>query len=275
MAQQRKLALVNDLTGYGRCSLAVELPIISALKVQACVLPTAILSVHTGFPSYYLDDYTDRMTPYIESWQTNHVTFDGISTGFLGSARQIDIVLDFITKFKQGATKVIVDPVMGDHGKIYASYTPVMCDEMGRLLGYADVVTPNITEGCQLTGIPYKPEDAWTDRELTEMAEALTAKGPAHVVITGIHRGRQIGNFVYERGQEPQWVWHAVVGHDRSGTGDVFAAIVSAGVVKGEPLVQSVTKAADFIATCLAYTETLGTPPQCGLAFEEFLTTLR
>lgn len=275
MAHQRNIALVNDLTGYGRCSLTVELPIISALKVQACVLPTAILSVHTGFPSYYLDDYTDRMTPYIKSWQTNHITFDGISTGFLGSARQIDIVLDFITKFKRAETKVIVDPVMGDHGKIYASYTPVMCDEMRRLLAYADVVTPNITEGCQLTGMSYKPEDTWTDRELTEMANALTAKGPAQVVITGIHRENQIGNFVYERGQEPQWVWHDVVGHDRSGTGDVFAAIVSAGVVKGEPLVHSVTKAADFIATCLAYTETLGTPSQCGLAFEEFLTTLR
>lgn len=275
MTTQKKVALVNDMTGYGRCSIAVELPIISALKVQACLLPTAILSVHTGFPSYYLDDYTDRMTPYIESWEQNHLTFDGISTGFLGSARQIDIVLDFITKFKAPQTKVIVDPVMGDHGHIYASYTPEMCAEMGRLLAYADVVTPNMTEACELTGIPYRREDAWTDEELRDMANALVAKGPSQIVLTGIHRGQKIGNFVYEEGQSPQWVWHDVVGRDRSGTGDVFAAIVTAGVVKGEPLVATVAKAADFIATCLAYTETLGTPPHCGLAFEEFLTTLR
>mgnify|MGYP002736676063 CR=1 FL=1 len=93
---QKKLALVNDVTGYGRCSIAVALPIVSALKVQGCILPTAILSVHTGFHDYYLDDYTDHMVPYIESWKKNGLTFDGISTGFLGSARQIDIVLDFL-----------------------------------------------------------------------------------------------------------------------------------------------------------------------------------
>lgn len=97
---QKKLALVNDVTGYGRCSIAVALPIVSALKVQGCILPTAILSVHTGFHDYYLDDYTDHMVPYIESWKKNGLTFDGISTGFLGSARQIDIVLDFLRDFK-------------------------------------------------------------------------------------------------------------------------------------------------------------------------------
>ena len=96
---QKKLALVNDVTGYGRCSIAVALPIVSALKVQGCILPTAILSVHTGFHDYYLDDYTDHMTPYIESWKKNGLTFDGISTGFLGSARQIDIVLDFLRDY--------------------------------------------------------------------------------------------------------------------------------------------------------------------------------
>ena len=118
---QKKLALVNDVTGYGRCSIAVALPIVSALKVQGCILPTAILSVHTGFHDYYLDDYTDHMTPYIDSWKKNDLTFDGISTGFLGSVRQIDMVLDFLRDFKGPDTKVIVDPVMGDNGRIYAS----------------------------------------------------------------------------------------------------------------------------------------------------------
>ena len=107
---QKKLALVNDVTGYGRCSIAVALPIVSALKVQGCILPTAILSVHTGFSDYYLDDYTDHMTPYIESWKKNGLTFDGISTGFLGSARQIDIVLDFLRDFKGPHTSLSSTP---------------------------------------------------------------------------------------------------------------------------------------------------------------------
>ena len=154
---QKKLALVNDVTGYGRCSIAVALPIVSALKVQGCILPTAILSVHTGFHDYYLDDYTDHMTPYIDSWKKNKLTFDGISTGFLGSVRQIDMVLDFLRDFKGPDTKVIVDPVMGDNGRIYSSYTQEMCDDMRRLLADADVLTPNLTEACELLGRPYRP----------------------------------------------------------------------------------------------------------------------
>lgn len=275
MAKQQKIALVNDITGYGRCSITVELPIISALKVEACVLPTAILSVHTGFPSYYMEDFTDQMTPYIDSWRQNGVTFDGISTGFLGSRKQIDIVAAFIREFKGPKTKVIVDPVMGDKGRLYSSYTPEMCRDMRRLLAYADVITPNVTEACQLTDREYKAEDTWTDDELTEMADALTKEGPRQIVFTGIHRGRNIGNFIYEAGEAVQWVWSEAVSTDRSGTGDVFAAIVAASVVKGESLATGVAKAADFIAKCLAYTDTLDVPPHCGLAFEPLLTTLQ
>ena len=122
---QKKLALVNDVTGYGRCSIAVALPIVSALKVQGCILPTGILSVHTGFHDYYLDDYTDHMTPYIDSWKKNDLTFDGISTGFLGSARQIDIVLDFLHDFKGPQTLAFIDPVMGDDGQLRRNAAPV------------------------------------------------------------------------------------------------------------------------------------------------------
>lgn len=275
MAKQQNIALVNDITGYGRCSITVELPIVAALGIEACVLPTAILSVHTGFPSYYLDDYTDRMEPYIASWRQNGVTFDGICTGFLGSARQIDIVASFLQEFKGPQTTVIVDPVMGDHGKIYASYTDDMCRQMKRLLTYADVVTPNVTEACELTDTPYQAEDTWTDAALLTMAEALAAQGPRRIVLTGIHREDQVGNFIYEVGNGPAWVWRQAIGGDRSGTGDVFAAIVAASVVKGEPLYESVAKAADFIGACLVHTASLDVPPHCGLAFEPLLTTLR
>lgn len=275
MAHQKKIALINDVTGFGRCSVAVELPLISALKVQACVLPTAILSVHTGFHDFYLDDYTDRMEPYIDSWRKNHLTFDGINTGFLGSVRQIEIVLQFIHEFKQEGTTVIVDPVMGDNGHLYPSYTEDMCREMRRLLGCADVLTPNLTEACQLLDVPYRPDTEISDAELLQMAQNLASAGPNRVVLTGLHRGSKVGNFLYEKGQELQWVLHEKIGSDRSGTGDVFAAIVSAAIVKGESLYDSVEKAANFIAKCMTYTETLDLPHNCGLAFEEYLTTLR
>lgn len=202
---QKKLALVNDVTGYGRCSIAVALPIVSALKVQGCILPTAILSVHTGFSDYYLDDYTDHMTPYIESWKKNGLSFDGISTGFLGSARQIDIVLDFLRDFKGPHTLAIVDPVMGDNGKLYPSYTQEMCDEMRRLLAYADVVTPNVTEACELLNLPYRSDRDLSEADFAAMAKALADKGPQGVILTGIHDGPYIGNFIYDHGRT-SWV---------------------------------------------------------------------
>ena len=271
---QKKLALVNDVTGYGRCSIAVALPIVSALKVQGCVLPTAILSVHTGFHDYYLDDYTDHMTPYIESWKKNDLTFDGISTGFLGSARQIGIVLDFLRDFKGPHTLAIVDPVMGDNGECYPSYTEEMCREMRRLLAYADVLTPNLTEACKLLDIPYCGGQSLTDADFEKMARALAEKGPSGVVLTGIHEGPYICNFIYDRGRT-SWVKVLKVGHDRSGTGDVFAAIVAASVVRGESLEAAVQKASDFICKVMEYTEQLDLPHNAGLAFEEYLTELR
>ena len=151
--RQKKIALINDFTGFGRCSVAVELPIISALKIQVCPLPTAILSVQTGFENYFMDDYTDRMKNYIDSWQKNNLEFDGVATGFLGSAEQIEIVGDFLKK--NSSALIMIDPVMGDHGKIYKSYTREMCRQMKKLLTFADLVTPNLTEACELLNLPY------------------------------------------------------------------------------------------------------------------------
>lgn len=208
MEQQKKIALINDITGFGRCSIAVELPLISALKVQACPLPTAILSVHTGFPTYFIDDYTDRMKDYIASWKENGLTFDGISTGFMNSLEQIDIVIDFIHQFKHPHTIVIVDPVMGDYGRLYPSYTEKLCAEMRRLMQYADVITPNLTEACQLLGIPY-PEKGHTDRTyLQDVARRLAAMGPGQIVITGLADEDHIDNYIYETGKEPEIVRH-------------------------------------------------------------------
>ena len=274
MKRQKRIALVNDITGFGRCSVTVELPLISAMKIQACPLPTAILSVHTGFPDHYLDDYTERMAPYIASWEKNGLAFDGICTGFLGSAEQIAIVLDFIRRFKGAGTRVMVDPVMGDYGKLYPSYTQEMCDKMRSLLGVADLVTPNLTEACQLLDIPYPTDGIVTDDELCEMAEALAARGPKQVVITGLHEGDTIKNFLYEEGKIAI-VRAPKIGGDRSGSGDAFAAIVAASLIRGEELEAAVQKAASFISRCLAYALELDLPWNDGLPFEEYLPELR
>lgn len=273
MKEQKRIALVNDISGFGRCSMTVELPLISAMKVQACPLPTAILSCHTGFPTFYIDDYTERMGPYIDNWEENGVVFDGIATGFLGSAAQIDIVLDFIRRFKKPATRVIVDPVMGDHGHLYPSYTEEMSERMKGLLAVADIVTPNLTEACRLLDREYPKDGRLDDASLELMAAELSAEGPKQVVITGLFDGENLRNFVFEAGRgESIPVKRA--GRDRTGTGDAFAAIVSAGLLRGMPLKEAVELAAGFIGKAMRYAEELKLPMNWGLPFEEFLGDL-
>ena len=273
--KQKRLALINDMTGFGRCSVAVELPIISALKIQVCPLPTAILSVHTGFPNYFLDDYTDRMKNYIDSWRLNNLTFDGIATGFLGSAAQIEIVSDFLKEFD---ARVLIDPVMGDHGKIYASYTREMCIGMRKLLRFADLVTPNLTEACELLNVPYPSGGVISDSDLATMAANIAARTRGgQVVITGVtldaDDGSNITNFIYDNGAI-DFVTAKKLGSDRSGTGDVFFAVVAASIMNGENLTAAVRKAAEFVTKCILHAEKLNLPWNFGLPFEEFLTEL-
>ncbi len=273
--KQKKLALINDITGFGRCSVTVELPLISALKIQVCPLPTAILSVHTGYKNYFMDDFTDRMDAYIKSWRLNNLEFDGVATGFLGSAAQIEIVSDFL---KNSNAQILIDPVMGDHGKIYASYTREMCIEMRKLLHFADLVTPNLTEACELLNIPYPADGIISDSDLAIMAANIAAKTRGgQVVITGVNLdaddGSNITNFIYDNGKI-DFVTSKKLGSDRSGTGDVFFAIVAASIMNGENLTAAVRKAADFVTKCILHAENLNLPWNYGLPFEEFLTEL-
>ena len=270
---QKRLALINDVTGFGRCSVTVELPIISALKIQVCPLPTALLSVHTGFKNYFMDDFTDRMENYIDSWQKNNLTFDAIATGFLGSAAQIEIVRRFIKTFP---AVVIIDPVMGDHGKIYKSYTREMCRRMRELLEFADLVTPNLTEACELLGVPYR--EKISDSELATLAANIAAKTRGgRVIITGVtldfDDGTNIANFIFDNGAI-DIVTSKRLGGDRSGTGDAFFAVAAASWLNGETLLASTQKAANFVAKCIAHAEKLNLAWNWGLPFEEFLTEL-
>lgn len=274
MEKQKKIALINDLTGFGRCSTAVMAPIVSAMKIQAVVVPTAILSAHTQFPTYYFDDYTDRMKDYIQTYKDLKLDFDAISTGFLGSEQQVNIVLDFIRHFKTDNNFVIVDPVMGDYGKLYRTYTKEMCDKMKELVHYADIITPNLTELCTLLDMPY-PENGASIEELKEMCGRLAERGPKHIVVTGIHFNQtQIANFIYNKGEDFQIVMVDRIGGDRSGTGDVIAAIIAGMYLNGHSLYESVKKAADYVSKCIRYCEENEVPSYWGLSFEMFMKDL-
>ncbi len=288
-SKQKRIALVNDITGFGHCSSSVMLPVISKLKVQCCVLPTSILSNHTAYPNYYFDDYTERMEPYIGKWKKLGLTFDGIETGFLGSTRQIDIVTRFIRNFKKEQTVVVVDPVMGDHGRTYATITSDICAGIRKLVSRADIITPNLTEACILTYTPYH-EDHWSIREIRTLAEGLSALGPEKVVITGIPQGEYIANYCYEREAETvskgkvskealslgtgRFTRSLKIGDGYCGTGDIFAAIITADAVNGVDFCSSVKKASGFIRRCIIRSVEMGAAPEEGVCFEEVLDQL-
>ena len=270
---QKKIAVINDFSGFGRCSIAVALPVISALRIQCCPLPTSIFSNHTGFESFFFDDYTDKMTPYINEWKKLDLRFNGISSGFLGSKRQIEIVTQFFKDFKTPETLIIVDPVMGDYGKPYPTYTMEMCNEMKKLIQYADIITPNLTELCILTDTPYKEQ--WKMADIKAMADMLAAQGPKKIVVTGITQGQFIANYCYEYGKEPKVLRTHKVGTQRSGTGDIFAAVIAADAVNGVPFDVSVKKASNFIKKCILKSIELDIPLTDGVCFEEVLHTLK
>ena len=270
---QKKIAVINDFSGFGRCSIAVALPIISTLKIQCCPLPTSIFSNHTGFDSFFFDDYTDKMPLYIDEWKKLGLQFDGITSGFLGSKKQIEIVTQFFKDFKTKENIIIVDPVMGDYGKIYATYTKEMCEEMKKLVQYADIITPNITELCILTDTPY--QEKWKISELEKMTEELAEKGPKKIVVTAIVQKEFIANFCYEKGKSPKILRCHRVGTQRSGTGDVFSSIIAADAVNQVPFDKSVKKASNFIKKCILKSIEMDIPVTDGVCFEELLQTLK
>ena len=271
--RQKKIAIINDMSGFGRCSIAVELPIISHMKIQCCPIPTSIFSNHTAYESFYFEDFTEHMIPYIEEWKKLNLKFEGICSGFLGSARQIEIVRNFFKYFKSENTIVIVDPIMGDDGLPYATYTEEMCRQMKHLIPYADIITPNLTEACILTDTPYKTR--WKLKELKALTEKLEAMGPSKIVITGIPQGSYVANYCYETGKEPSIIKTHKVGTSRCGTGDIFSSIVAADAVNGVEFYTSVRKASLFIKKCILKSIELDIPLTDGVCFEEILHKLK
>lgn len=270
---QKKIAIINDISGFGRCSITVELPIISHMKVQCCPIPTSIFSNHTAYESFYFEDFTEHMIPYIEEWKKLGLQFDGIASGFLGSERQIEIVQNFFKYFKSDKTIIILDPIMGDDGEAYATYTEELCKKMKHLVPYADIITPNLTEACILTDTPYKKR--WKLKELAELTRKLEEMGPKKIVITGIPQGSYVANYCYETGKEPSIIKTHKVGTSRCGTGDIFSSIVAADAVNGVEFYQSVRKASLFIKKCILRSIELDIPITDGVCFEEVLHKLK
>lgn len=277
MKHQKKLAVINDLSGYGRCSLTVALPVVSAMGVQCCPVPTSILSNHTAYPAYFFDDYTEKLPAYIGKWKELGFSFDGILTGFLGSAAQIAIVEDFIRYFTSAAHQVrplvIIDPIMGDGGKVYSTLTPELCDRMKCLVSHADILTPNLTEACILTDTPYHPH--FSRKELSALFDSLTSLCSARIVLTGVDAGAYVANIIFDPASgEFLTLRKKRIAAERCGTGDVFSAVVSAGILQGMPLKTAVQKAADFICLCLKETAGYDIGASDGVVFEPLLKYL-
>ena len=271
--RQKKIAVINDFCGFGRCSIAASLPIISALKIQCCPLPTSIFSNHTGFESFFYTDYTAYMQRYMQEWEKLDLRFHGILTGFLGSPEQIEIVKQFLVHFKTDSNITVIDPVMGDYGKLYPTYSPRLAEQMGELIPYADILTPNLTEACILTGTAYDPD--MDEEVLEQLCRKLSDMGPKKIVISGLSRGEDLENFIYEAGCHPQIVREHKVGPCRSGTGDVFSSIIAADSVNGMDLTSAVRHASGFIAKVLRRTVELDLPDTDGICFEEYLTEIQ
>lgn len=269
MKKQKSIAIVNDLSGFGRCSVTVALPILSAMKISCGILPTAILSNHTEYPTYSMLDFTEYMNSYLENWKTLGFQFDGIYTGFLGSIEQIEIIHNMIKDFH--FHQIIIDPVMGDHGKLYDSYTKDMCNGMKNLVRNASIITPNITELCLLTNNEY--HENLTEDNIKEMCQIISSWGVNKIVVTGIEQNGLVGNGVFSN--EDFFIQYQNIIHPmRPGTGDVFASVIAGCILQNKTLPEAVSTAANFVRICLETSKQWDIPINDGVCFEEHLHLL-
>ena len=271
-----RVAAIHDMSGFGRCSLTVAIPILSAMGVQCCPLPTAFLSTHTGgFEGFTFLDMTEEMPKVAAHWKSLGLEFQAIYSGFLGSARQIGLVEAFLRDFRGSDTVVVVDPVMGDHGEIYQTYTPEMCAGTAQLAEHADVITPNLTEAALLLGVPYDQLPTG-ENGYHEIVRNLSMNGRRSVVLTGAvlspeHTGAVC--FDAKTGQSVS-IETSRVPREFHGTGDVFASVLTGALVQGHALPQAVRQAVEFVRVCAQRTAQEQLPMREGVDFEPLLGLL-
>lgn len=277
MKRPARVAAVHDISGFGRCSLTVVLPVLGAMGAECCPLPTAFLSAQTAFPksdrAVFLD-MTDQLERTGSHWQELGAEFDAIYSGFLGSETQIGLLGDFIKKFRRENTLVVVDPVMGDWGKPYRTYTPDLCRRMGELALHADVITPNLTEAAILLGEEYDPSpDA---DQVRAWLERLSLDGTRSVVMTGVTLDEgTVGAACFDRETGEISVPAAPrVPVEYSGTGDLFASVMLGTLLRGESLHNAAARAVEFVQKCAAFTKSMNGDRREGVMFERLLKDL-
>lgn len=271
-----RVMAIHDLSGVGKCSLTVALPILSAMGVEVAALPTAILSTHTGnLAGYTYRDLTEDMLPIAGHWQALGLGFSALYSGWLGSAAQNDIVSEIFDMFSGNGALRLVDPVMGDHGRLYSTITVDRVRGMAELCGKADVITPNLTEASFLLGEAYSTGALSAD-EARALCARLAKLGPKRVVVTGISTDEarigaaswdaDAGTFALSEMPKVPGVWH--------GTGDVFCSVLLGALLSGRALGEASALAVDFTRACIARTYALGTDPRFGVDFERGLPAL-
>lgn len=272
-----RTAAIHDMSGFGRCSLTVIIPVLSAMGVQVCPVPTAILSTHSGgFGSFSFHDFTEGIGEYVDHWKRLNIDFDCIYSGFLGSLKQIDIVQDFFNDFKHREGQlIVVDPVMADGGKLYSTYTEEMKRKMGLLVKKADIVTPNPTEGCFLIDEPYG-DGIFSLKEMKAILTRISDMGPKIVVITGFKdEDGRYANMAYDREENIFWrVEYENIPVQYPGTGDIFTSVLTGGIIKGDSLPLSLDRATQFLSLAVRTTYEYGTPSREGVLLEKVLSWL-
>lgn len=268
-----RIAAIHDLSCFGRCSLTIALPVLSAMGCQCCPLPTALLSAHTGISGFTFLDTTDEMRRISAHWSQLSLHFQAIYTGFLGSAPQINLVEDFLRRFHAPDTLLVMDPVMGDHGTPYKTCTPALRQGLRELVAQADVITPNLTEAAILLDIPYHESQT---ADASELVRALSLQGQRSVVLTGYAAAPgQVGALCYDRDtRQVEAIQTARVPQDFPGTGDLFASVLTGALTRGAPLLQAARTAVDFVGSCVARSVAEGAGEAEGVDFEPLLRQL-
>ncbi len=264
-----RIAAVHDLCGYGKCSLGVAIPVLSAAGCDVCPVPTSLFSAHTKFPTWHMHDTTDMLTPYLDAWREEGIELDAVYSGFLGAPEQVGAIQRLYTEHPQALR--VVDPVMGDGGQRYPTYTPELCAAMGDLVDGSDVLTPNLTEASILTGIEYQGQDV-DDAYVARLLDALLEMGAKHVVLKGIvHGDGLIRNFVTGQDVERAEIASELLPYMLHGTGDLYASSLLAAIMAGRNLYDSVEFAGTLVRDAMRVTREQPDYEVRGVSFETVL----
>ncbi|MEF9983275.1 MAG: pyridoxamine kinase [Oscillospiraceae bacterium] len=273
------IAAINDISGYGRCGLTVAIPIISAMGLQVCPLPTAVLSAHTGYDNYQIVDFTPHIANFAANWKELNLKFKAIYTGFLGSDKQLEIVSKFIDDFASDDTIVLVDTIMADNGCVYHCFDEKMVLAIKKLSAKATVITPNLTEACILAQVDYDnlltlSKDEFM-KSVEQIGEKLQKNGPKQVVITGVCPDNDhMLNAIFDGEIPMNLVGFIKTNAHFSGTGDTFASLLCGYLANGKSLFEAVLKATQFISKVTQYTVNQKNNYCNGISFEPFLHEL-